>query len=155
MKGFLYFFETIKGLLITAKHLIVNSFFHTLNYIFRIKTKRKGSVTYQYPEEKKPLYPRDRTLHRMMFRDDGKPRCVGCMLCVTACPSDCIYVKAEEVDGEKIATTFIVNVNRCAFCGYCVEACPEDAIRMDSGKLDFVGYSTNEMVLNLLKSNQK
>ncbi len=155
MKGFLYFFETIKGLLVTGKHLIVNFFFHTINYIFRIKTKRRGSVTTQYPEEKREIPPRYRTKHRMMFNEEGTPRCVGCMLCVTVCPSDCIFVKAEEIEGKKIATEFIIHVNRCAFCGYCVEVCPEDAIRMDSGKLDFVSDSQKNLSLNLLFKGKK
>jgi len=155
MKGFLYFYETIKGLLVTGKHLIKNFFYHTLNYIFRIKTKTKGSVTLQYPEEKRPLPQTHRSRHRMMFREDGHPRCVGCMLCVTVCPSDCIYVEAKDVKGEKIASEFIVDLNRCCFCGYCVEVCPEDAIRMDSDKLDFVGYSKEGLKLDLLEESER
>lgn len=153
IKALEYFIEIIRGSLITARHFVVNMTFHVLN-LLGIKTRRRGAVTIQYPEQKKALASRHRSLHRLMKREDGKPRCVACMLCATVCPSECIYVEAaEDPDPEiqKYAAKFIIDLSRCCFCGFCVEACPEDAIRMDTDKIEFAGYSRQELVYDLDK----
>jgi len=146
-----YFFEIIRGSVITARHFIVNIFFHTLN-LFGIKTKRKGAFTIQYPEQKSEIADRHRSLHRLMKRDNGKPRCVACMLCQTVCPSECIYIEAaEDPDPEiqKYPSTFLIDISRCCFCGFCVEACPEDAIRMDTGEVELAQYNRDDLMLDL------
>ncbi len=130
--------EVLRGASITARHFFVNMTFHTLR-LFGVRTKRRGAVTVQYPEERKPLGPRHRSLHRIRPREDGRPSCVACMLCVTVCPSECISVEAaEDPDDPEVQKTparFVVDLNRCCFCGFCVEACPVDAIRMDTGEI--------------------
>ena len=152
-KAFGHFFELLRGIWITTRHFVVNMGFHTLN-LFGIKTKRKGAVTIQYPEQKKDLASRHRSLHRLMKRDDGKPRCVACMLCATVCPSECIVIEAaEDADPEiqKYPSTFVIDLNRCCFCGFCVEACPEDAIRMDTAKIDLAQTSHDGLIFGLDK----
>jgi NADH-quinone oxidoreductase subunit I len=137
MKSWRILKELLRGGAITARHFFVNMAFHTLK-LFGVRTKRKGAVTIQYPEERKELSPRHRSLHRVLSREDGKPRCVACMLCVTVCPSECLSVEAAEDDDpevQKYAARFVVDLNRCCFCGFCVEACPVDAIRMDTGEI--------------------
>jgi NADH-quinone oxidoreductase subunit I len=151
MRLFGYFIEIIRGGLITTRHFIVNMWYHTLN-LFGIKTKRKGAVTTQYPEERQEIASRHRSLHRILKRENGKPRCVACMLCATVCPSECIYIEADEYDDpeiQKYPKTFIIDLTRCCFCGFCVEACPEDAIRMDTSEIELAGYSRENMILNL------
>jgi len=146
-----YFIEIIRGSLITIRHFVVNMWFHTLK-VLGFKTKRKEAVTYQYPEEHRPIAPRHRSLHRLMKREDGKPRCVACMLCVTVCPSECIFVEAAEDPNpeiQKTPSTFIIDLSRCCFCGFCVEACPEDALRMDTGELEFAEYTRRDLVYDL------
>lgn len=153
LKQFGYFYQIVKGSVITTRHFIVNMFFHTLN-LFGIKTKRKGAVTIQYPEVKPSVAARHRSLHRLMRREDGKPRCVVCMLCATVCPSECIYIEATEdpdPDIQKYPSTFIIDLNRCCFCGFCVEACPEDAIRMDTAEIELARYNREDLVYNLDK----
>ena len=153
IKALGYFIEIIRGGLITTRHFVVNLFYHILK-VLGIKTKRKGSVTIQYPEQKKEIASRHRSLHRLMTRPDGKPRCVACMLCVTVCPSECIYVEAaEDPDPEiqKYPAKFIIDLGRCCFCGFCVEACPEDAIRMDTGNVEFAQYSQKDLIYDLDK----
>jgi NADH-quinone oxidoreductase subunit I len=153
LKALGYLWELIRGCWITARHFIVNMGFHTLK-LFGIKTKRKGAVTIQYPEQKKELASRHRSLHRLMKREDGKPRCVVCMLCVTVCPSECIYVEAaEDPDPEiqKYPSRFVIDLNRCCFCGFCVEACPEDALRMDTAKIDLARYAHQDLIYDLEK----
>jgi NADH-quinone oxidoreductase subunit I len=152
-KQFGYFYQIVKGSVITTRHFIVNMFFHILN-LFGIKTKRKGAVTIQYPEVKPAVATRHRSLHRLMKREDGKPRCVVCMLCATVCPSECIFIEAtEDPDPEiqKYPSTFIIDLNRCCFCGFCVEACPEDAIRMDTAEIELARYKREDLVYNLDK----
>ncbi|MBU1185899.1 MAG: NADH-quinone oxidoreductase subunit I [Acidobacteria bacterium] len=153
IKAFGYFFEILKGGWITTRHFVVNMVFHVLR-LFGIKTKRRGAVTIQYPEQRREIAPRHRSLHRLMKREDGKPRCVVCMLCATVCPSECIYIEAAEDDDpeiQKYPSTFILDVSRCCFCGFCVEACPEDAIRMDTGNLEFAERNRADLIYDLDK----
>jgi NADH-quinone oxidoreductase subunit I len=136
-KGWQVIKELLRGAGITARHFFVNMTFHTLK-LFGVRTKRRGAVTIQYPEERRALSPRHRSLHRLRPREDGKPSGGACMLCVTVCPSECLSVEAAE-DGDpeiqKYPVRFVVDLNRCCFCGFCVEACPVDAIRMDTGEI--------------------
>lgn len=145
--------ELLRGGWITARHFFVNMFFHTLK-LFGVKTKRRGAVTIQYPEERKELSPRHRSLHRVLSREDGKPRCVACMLCVTVCPSECLSVEAAEDDDpevQKYPVRFVVDLSRCCFCGFCVEACPVDAIRMDTGEIRLASDARSGLDLPLEK----
>jgi NADH-quinone oxidoreductase subunit I len=153
IKSLGYFLEIIRGGLITARHFFVNLYFHTLRAV-GIKTRRPGAVTIQYPEVRKELAARHRSLHRLTRRDDGQPRCVSCMLCVTVCPSECIFVEAtEDPDPEiqKVPAKFIIDENRCCFCGFCVEACPEDAIRMDTGRIEAAEITRRNLIYDLNK----
>jgi NADH-quinone oxidoreductase subunit I len=98
----------------------------------------EGTRTYQYPEEKVPVYPRFRGRHRLhRFEDTGLEKCVGCSLCAAASPADSIRVVAAENTpenrvsaGERYAAVYEINLSRCIFCGYCEVACPFDAITM-------------------------
>ena len=92
--------------------------------------------TINYPEERKPYPPGYRGMHRLVPRMDGRPRCVACYMCATACPAQCIYIEAGEYEDqaiEKYPVRFEIDELRCIVCGFCVEACPKDAIRMDTG----------------------
>ena len=51
-------------------------------------------VTQQYPEYKRPVYPRFRGRHLLHRHENGLEKCVGCSLCAAACPADCIRVVA-------------------------------------------------------------
>src|SRR5256885_13389658 len=87
-------------------------------------------------EGRKPYPPGYRGMHRLVPRVDGKPRCVACYMCATACPAQCIYIEAGEYEDqaiEKFPVRFEIDELRCIVCGFCVEACPKDAIRMDTG----------------------
>src|SRR5436305_8961539 len=56
----------------------------------------KKPLTMQYPEHKRPVYPRFRGRHRLWRHENGLEKCVGCSLCAAACPADCIRVVAAE-----------------------------------------------------------
>ncbi len=135
--------ELLKGMAITAR-VFWRNLFGERDLTTRV-VERKGLsrvATIAYPEEK-PVYPEGyRGLHRLVPRDDGRPRCVACYMCATACPAQCIYIEAAEYDPvddlrasrviEKYPKAFVIDQLRCVVCGFCVEACPKDAIRMDT-----------------------
>lgn len=124
-----YLGEVLRGLGITISHLIRN--------MADLRRNRVG-ITYQWPEEPKPLPPTFRGEHRLMHRPDGTPRCVACNCCATACPANCIDIIGADTghDGvEKYPIKFDIDILQCVYCGLCVEACPCDAIRMDTGKI--------------------
>jgi NADH-quinone oxidoreductase subunit I len=146
-----YIFEIIRGLWITTWHFVANLYYHILK-LFGIIKRHPLTPTIQYPEENRPLALRLRTLHRLVQREDGTPRCVACMMCETVCPALCIKIVAEEVDDpdiEKRPKSFDIDIGKCVYCGFCVEACPEDAIRMDTGILEISSYSREGMVLDI------
>ena len=143
-----YLPEILRGLTITAKHFVVNMGIH-LRKLIGLNPKKRGAVTYQYPEERRPLSPRVRSLHRLVKREDGSPRCVACMMCETICPAKCIYIVGEDHPDpniEKRPKLFNIDLGVCVFCGLCVEACPEDAIRMDTGIFEFSSYTREGMI---------
>ena len=115
-----------KGLKLTFKHLFKAG-------------KPYRTVTFDYPDEKRPQSPRFRGVHKLQRHPDGLERCVGCSLCSVVCPSDAIFVKAAENDpkapvshGERFSEVYQIDMLRCIFCGFCEEACPEDAVVLGS-----------------------
>lgn len=139
------------GLAITSRHFFRNFFIQTLQ-LFGLAKHLKGSVTFEYPEVRRPLAKRARTRHRLTQREDGAPRCVACMMCETVCPARCIDIVAMEnpdPDIEKMPASFDIDLGKCVYCGFCVEVCPEDAIRMDTQILDIAAYSRGQMKLDM------
>jgi NADH-quinone oxidoreductase subunit I len=146
-----YIPQILTGLRITSLHFFRNLFIHTAHRVGWLRQLR-AAVTFQYPEEQRPLMSRFRSRHRLTLREDGTPRCVGCMLCETVCPARCITIVAGEhpdPDVEKYPVRFDIDLGVCVYCGFCVEACPEDAIRMDTGILDVAAYSRADMRLDI------
>jgi NADH-quinone oxidoreductase subunit I len=127
-------FGTLKGFGVTFKH------------IFR------QPITQEYPEYKRPVYPRFRGRHRLHRHENGLEKCVGCSLCAAACPSDCIRVVAAENTpenrvsaGERYARIYEINLSRCIFCGYCEIACPFDAITLGN-EFELSEYSRDDLI---------
>ena len=81
------------------------------------------------------------------------PRCISCMLCVSACPGNCISVtrsqppkpteeeakamaeaeargeKPKKIPAPKNPAAYIYDFTFCSLCACCVEACPTGSIR--------------------------
>lgn len=96
------------------------------------------TVTYQYPQFKRPVRERFKGRHVLNRYDNGLEKCIGCSLCAAACPADAIFVEASEnydeerySPGERYASTYEINMLRCIFCGYCADACPTEAITLE------------------------
>ena len=134
----LYFPEIFRAIGLVVSTFWRNAFFSrdpNPDILERDRTRNRVT-TLLYPEEKQVYPPGYRGLHRLVPRPDGSPRCVACFMCATACPAQCIYIEAAEVEGdpiEKYPKKFVIDELRCVVCGFCVEACPKDAIRMDTG----------------------
>lgn len=121
--------------------------------------KPSGDRVIQYPEEErdgKPiaeggLYDATyRGVHRLNKDEEGRPKCVACFMCSTACPANCIHIVAGESpwpDREKYPIKFDIDELRCIYCGMCEEACPCDAIELTS-VYDLVGLTRQEMIFD-------
>jgi NADH-quinone oxidoreductase subunit I len=142
--------EVVRGLGIIFKHFWVN----LLGFMIPIALfkKRQEVVTIQWPEERKTISPRWRGKHRLNKDAQGREKCVACMCCATACPSECIHIVAGEVDDptrrEKYPVEFDIDLFRCVYCGMCVEACPCDAIYMDTQDMEFSQTSADKFFIN-------
>jgi NADH-quinone oxidoreductase subunit I len=125
---------------------LLRGFWTTLRHMGRQR------ITVRYPEHKRPVSANFKGRHRLYRYENGLERCIGCHLCAAACPSQAIYVGAEENDpqqpvsfGERYAKHFEVNMLRCIFCGFCEEACPVEAIRLGP-EYELADYSRDSLV---------
>ncbi len=106
-----------------------------------LKTAFRKPVTLQYPEPDKRHQVAQRYMGFPALLWDGdvpEPYCTGCMVCVRACPTQCMSAQmtdnpkfeSEESRRRKIIETFEINLGRCILCGICVDVCNFDAIEM-------------------------
>jgi NADH-quinone oxidoreductase subunit I len=87
----------------------------------------------QYPEERHIPRKGYRGEHRLKMDEQGRPKCVACFMCATACPAECITIVAQEApwpDRDKVPAKFEIDLLKCIYCGMCEEACPCDAIEL-------------------------
>ena len=138
---------------------VFKGFGTTLRHWFTTQATGKSLRTMQYPEERRENMPVEeggmqlsnfRGVHRLNRDENGRPKCVACMMCPTICPARCIHIIAGESpwdDREKYPVKFEIDELRCIFCGMCEEACPVDAIEL-SPTYDVVGLTRQEMVFD-------
>jgi len=121
----------------------------TLRHVF------SKPVTLQYPEEKRPVYPRFRGHPELVVNEDGSRRCVACTLCKVVCPSNAIkeIVPAEGPEHEKYPTQFVIDLTRCIFCGFCQEACPKAAIKLNN-LYELAQYQKSVLILEIERATQ-
>lgn len=119
----------------------------TIKYFFQ------PVVTLQYPYETVPMTPRFRG-HIELLKDEetGKSKCIVCGMCQKACPSGCITVAGEKVEGAKgkVLTQYTLDFTRCSLCGLCVESCKPAAIEF-SKDYNLAGLNKEEYIFDLLK----
>jgi NADH-quinone oxidoreductase subunit I len=113
------------------------------------------AITMQYPEEQHVPSANYRGVHRLNKDEQGRVKCVACMLCATACPAHCIDIvgaTAPETwpDREKYPESFVIDELRCIYCGMCEEACPVEAIEL-TGLYDLTGLSREQMIFDKAK----
>ena len=107
--------------------------------LITLRTSLRKPVTAQYPKEHLPLMDRQVGFPALTWDADvGEPYCVGCMVCVRLCPTQCMSgtmmdnpLHAEgKSPRRKMIEEFEINLGRCILCGICVEVCNFDAIEM-------------------------
>ncbi len=130
------------GLFVTGRHILSAAL-------------GSGAITQQYPEEQHIPPANYRGVHRLNKQEDGKVKCVACMLCATACPAHCIDIVGATApdswdDREKYPESFVIDELRCIYCGMCEEACPVDAIEL-TGLYDLTGLSREQMIFDKTK----
>ena len=92
----------------------------------------KPKFTVRYPEQRLPLPPGYRGAPLLVLDSEKhKARCVGCGVCVRACPQGVIRLStARADDGSRMVKSYELEISRCLFCGLCADACPFGALQM-------------------------
>jgi NADH-quinone oxidoreductase subunit I len=137
-----YLPQIVAGLVVTARHIVG-------------ATVGGKAITVQYPEEQHVPSANYRGVHRLNKDENGRVKCVACMLCATACPAHCIDIEGATApdtwdDREKYPLSFVIDELRCIYCGMCEEACPVDAIEL-TGLYDLTGLTREEMIFDKAK----
>jgi len=138
----LYLPQIAVGLGVTARHMAGVAF-------------GGKAITVEYPEQQHKPSANYRGVHRLNKDEQGRVKCVACMLCATACPAHCIDIvgaTAPETwpDREKYCESFVIDELRCIYCGMCEEACPVEAIEL-TGLYDLTGLSRESMIFDKTK----
>ncbi len=137
-----YLPQILGGLAVTTRHILGAAL-------------GNGAVTVQYPEEQHIPSANYRGVHRLNKDEQGRVKCVACMLCATACPAHCIDIVGATApdswpDREKYCESFVIDELRCIYCGMCEEACPVEAIEL-TGLYDLTGLSREQMIFDKTK----
>ena len=138
----LYLPQIAGGLAVTGRHIAGVAF-------------ANKAITVQYPEDQHVPSPNYRGVHRLNKDEQGRVKCVACMLCAPACPAHCIDIVGATApdtwtDREKYCESFIIDELRCIYCGMCEEACPVEAIEL-TGLYDLTGLSREAMIFDKAK----
>jgi len=142
-----YLLEIGKGLWLTFSIAAKN--------LFTYMKGKKGAHTIYYPEEKRADYAENtRGRHYLTKLENGRPKCIGCRMCATICPVQCISMEIIPTTYEndsyapKLPKSFDIDLAKCIFCGFCVEVCPKDAIKMKSNCDGVTSYTREEMMIH-------
>lgn len=123
-------------------------------------TLRQGfrrPVTVSYPYQTLRMPERFRG-HIELKRDEqtGWAKCVVCMACQKACPSQCIHVNGYKPAGasRKVPTIYILDFTTCSLCGLCVESCRFDALTF-SKEYNLASFRKEDYVMDMLERLRK
>jgi NADH-quinone oxidoreductase subunit I len=112
----------------------------------------KPTVTVQYPYQTLKMTERYRGHIELIANEEGKPNCISCMMCQRTCPSGCISLAGEKVEGQKkkALTKYVLNFTKCSLCGSCVESCKFNAIEY-SKEYNLASTRREDFIFDLLK----
>lgn len=112
----------------------------------------KPVVTVPYPYETITMPDRYRGHVELIEDEEGKPKCIVCMACQRACPSACISLNGEKVEGskKKALTAYNLDFTKCSLCGSCVEACKFGALEF-SKEYNLASTRKEDFYFDLLK----
>ena len=111
------------------------------------KQKPFRDMNLQVPMPKIPGEVRIKTFDELdlgftldMARQEGRrcygcaaEMCVGCGVCVDACPDACIYLESPHNEqGFEYPQIYSIDLSRCCYCGLCTEACPTKSLAFTS-----------------------
>jgi ferredoxin len=71
-----------------------------------------------------------------------KEDCLGCSICVEACPVEAISIEDEKAE---------IHMDLCIRCGICHDVCPQNAVRHDSEKIPQEVEANIEWTRDLMK----
>jgi NADH-quinone oxidoreductase subunit I len=135
LKVRIYLVAVAQGLYVTLRHMI------------------SPKATVEYPEQRHVPRKGYRGEHRLKTDEQGRMKCVACLMCQTACPAECIRIVAGPSpwpDRDKIPVSFEIDMLKCIYCGMCEEACPCDAIEL-TPTFNIVATTRAEKVYDLKK----
>ena len=139
-----YFFN-VKNTAVTIFEGMTVTFSHLL----------RRPITVQYPDRTpEPIenYIEDR--FRGILEVDLQS-CIGCLLCMKACPLNCIYIEVDR-DPElgRVMTQFDIDEAKCMYCGLCTEACPTQTLK-HTKEFELSTDDPDEMVLRFIEPGEK
>ncbi len=110
------------------------------------------TVTVQYPYQTLEMPEKFRGHIQLIGDEEGQPNCIVCMMCQRACPSGCISLAGEKVEGQKkkALSKYILDFTTCSLCGSCVESCNFNALEY-SREYRLASTRKEDFIIDLLK----
>lgn len=118
----------------------------TLRNLFR------KPVTVEYPRKRAVISKRQRNAIVLIEKEEMQTHnCIACLQCEKICPSDCIKITPERVEGIpfKRPAEFKLSFAECSECGLCLAVCPTDTLGY-AKNYDSAGYRRDDFNFDLV-----